>query len=113
MSVCSMGGGGGGLCCTDSCQWRSDVSHWAHVRDYVRNWTEHSIMSRFLARLTNSVNVFSISNMLQQTVTGSKPCVGSRDGGRVQGCATVHSAVLASRLAAEIRWYRSDEETAD
>lgn len=79
------GWGGWGLCCTDSCQWRSDVSHWAHVRDYVRNWTEHSIMSRFLARLTNSVNVFSISNMLQQTVTGSKPCVGSRDGGNGAG----------------------------
>lgn len=41
-------------------------------------------MSRFLARLTNSVNVFSFSNMLQQTVTGSEPRVDSQDGGRTR-----------------------------
>lgn len=41
-------------------------------------------MGRFLARLTSSINVFSFSNMLQQTVTASKLRVGSWDGGRVQ-----------------------------
>lgn len=40
-------------------------------------------MSRFLHHLANSVNVFSFSNMVQQTGTGSEPRVGSWDGGRV------------------------------
>lgn len=29
----------------------SDASQWAHVRDYVRDWTGHSIMSRLTIRL--------------------------------------------------------------
>lgn len=35
-----------GPCCVDSCQWQSDASQRAHVRDYVRNWTGHSVMGR-------------------------------------------------------------------
>lgn len=40
-------------------------------------------MSRFLHHLTNSANIFSFSNMLLLTGTGSELRVGSRDGGRV------------------------------
>lgn len=36
-------------CCTDSCQWQSDASQWAHVTYYVR-WTGHDIMSRLTSR---------------------------------------------------------------
>lgn len=64
-----------GSCCVDSCQWQSDASQWAHVRDYVRNWTEHSIMNRFFYHETNGVNASSFYNILQQNQT--QACKGS------------------------------------
>lgn len=46
------------LCCADRCQWQSDASQWAHVGDYVRNWTEQSTLNRFFCHRTNGVDTF-------------------------------------------------------
>lgn len=46
------------LCCADRCQWQSDASQWAHVGDYVRNWTEQSTVNRFFCHRTNGVDTF-------------------------------------------------------